>query len=211
MSDNRSTSRGPRQRRGRGKRVQKQAVLLLVEGAVTEKQYFEKLKEVRGWANNISLTVQACGKTPLLMAKQAEQSLTNDEYDYAFLVFDKDELTEKQIQDAVSRTRLKNYAGKMHVCVSAPKFEIWLCAHHQMMKQGCDDRKVTNVERKLDILQPPPKGKHTQRRKHMPSDFPYQDHEIAAKNTNVTEFGKWDSQGSTSIPKVIELLDTLNK
>lgn len=209
---NRPGARQPQGRRGRNTRQQKLAVLLLVEGEVTEKQYFEKLKALRGWNQNISLKVATFdpGKALGQMVERAERHLADDGFDKVFLIFDKDQLTDTQLKSAVARTELNKNSDRLFICISAPKFEIWLCAHYQTMRLACDDQRVTDVEKQLNILKPPSKGKPRSKRKHMPLDFPYEKLEIAIKNSTVSQLGQWNSQGSTSIPKVIDALDTWN-
>lgn len=208
----RPNSRGPQGRRGKRQRQQKTVVQLLVEGEVTERQYFEKLKDMRRWSQSISLTVLPFdkGKPLSQMVRKAEDSLAEEGVDQVFLILDKDELTDAQLAEAARRANLKKNQGRLHVCISAPKFEIWLCAHFQPMKLACDDKKVTEVEEKLKILRDSSRGRARSKRKHMPLDFPYSELETAMKNSNVAELGNWNNQGSTSIPKVIEILDSLN-
>lgn len=207
----RHKSQGSQRRSRPGQRIPKKSVLLLVEGAVTEKQYFEKLKELRNWSKKIAVVVQPLREGPEYMAERGENYLNAEGYDKVIVVFDKDEVPPEKIKSAVARSKKPKNRDRLFICISAPKFELWLCAHYQTMKQACDDRKVTEVEERLQILGAPRSAKQNHRRKHMSPDFPYGDFEIASKNTNVEEFGKWNSQGSTSIPKVIELLDNLNK
>lgn len=170
------------------------------------------MKALRGWNQNISLKLESFGKGKPLgqMVKRAEQYLADDGFDKIFLIFDRDELTDTQLKNAVARTAIKNNYDRLFICISAPKFEIWLCAHYQTMRLACDDQKVTEVEENLGILKPPSAGKARSKRKHMPVDFPYDNLDTAIKNSNVTPLGQWNSQGSTSIPKVIDALDDWN-
>lgn len=203
-----------RAERGRGKRGEKGSltakttILILVQGEVTEKEYFKKLVDVRGWKNSVSITVQSCPEPPNIMVSKAEKHYSG--YDLTFVVTDVDEFTPAQFNTARTiANRVKN-RKKMRIVVTFPKFDLWLIAHHEPVKSNCDDAWVTKREQKLAILKPPPGGSKRNRRKHVPKNFPFEDVDLATNNVNLGDYGYWDEQGSTSIPRMIEEIDKLN-
>lgn len=196
----------------RGALPAKIPILILTQGEQTECQYFNRLIGSRDWNKGVAITVMPCVKSPDKMALTGQSHL--EDYEYVFSVTDVDEFTEQQFGKArgiaAKRSNTKNGKPRLFNVVSYPKFEIWLCAHFRDMRTGCDDKKVTEVEKELSILQPAPHTRSSQHRKHMPDDFPYAAIGEAVKRVIVSEFGYWDPQGSTSIPTMIDMIDELN-
>jgi len=183
-----------------------------VQGEKTESQYFDGLKQERDWNKKVSVTVLALPESPDKMAKSGERFL--EDYDYVFIVTDFDQFTENQFdrarRTAGKKKNKKSNQPRLFIVISYPKFDLWLCAHFKDMRSGCDDRKVTEVEKKLGILQSAPQSANKQSRKHMPDDFPYGDVDKASRNVNIPSYGYWDEQGSTNIPSMIKMIDSLN-
>jgi len=212
-----SSSKGARRKRSarvygqRGKKASlrtKTTVLILVQGEVTEKEYFKKLVDIRGWKASVSVTVAVCAEAPDIMAKQAEKRY--NDYDRTFVVTDVDDFTPSQFETARSISRRAKNRERLKIVVTCPKFDLWLCAHHVQVKSNCDRAWVTKKEAELNILRPPRGANQQHRRKHIPENFPFEFTDIAIKNVNLAEYGYWSVQGSTSIPKMIEEIDALN-
>lgn len=203
MPKNRPTRRHERGKRG--SRKLKTVVTLIVQGKVTEQQYFTQMKALRNWERRISVKIDPYPKSPNIMTDRATQLIDQQDSDIVILVFDWDNSPQSEVEYAIRAGKKRQYSKKIYVAISYPKFDLWLCAHRQVMKQGCDASKVTEIEKKLAILEP----KGSQLRKHMPASFEYENFREAAKNTNSVGFGEWDLQGSTAIPAVIDLLDNL--
>lgn len=192
-------------RRPKGARKPKTVVTLLVQGKVTEPEYFDRMKQLRDWGKKAAIKMDRYPKDPKTMAERAERMVAQEDSDVVFIVFDWDDSPQSQVVEAVRITNKRANREKLYAAISYPKFDLWLCAHRRTMKQGCDSSKVTQIEKQLQILEP----KGAQLRKHMPADFEYHDYKKAELNTNSVGFGEWDEQGSTAIPSLIRYLDSL--
>ena len=196
------------QRSKRGSLRTKTTILILVQGKVTEKEYFKKLVDIRGWKTSVSVTVTPCPEAPDIMVRRAEKLYSG--YDLTFVVTDVDDFTQPQFEAARTiAARVKNYK-KLKIVVTYPKFDLWLCAHYVPVKTNCDNAWVSKKEAELNILKPPRGANQQHRRKHVPEDFPFEDVDTATKNINLEDYGFWSSQGSTSIPRMISEIDALN-
>lgn len=196
------------QRGKKGSRKTKVTILILVQGEVTEKEYFKRLAEVRNWKTSVSVTVYANPQSPDIMVKQAVKQY--GDYDLTFVVTDVDKFSPTQFETARSLANRPGNRDKLKIVVTFPKFELWLIAHYEQVKSNCDDAWVTKREQKLEILKPPPGGSKRHRRKHVPKNFPFKDVDRATNNVNLGDYGYWNEQGSTSIPRMIEEIDKLN-
>lgn len=212
-----SSSRGARRKRereGRNERGKKnvtpvkKTILIMIQGQVTENEYFSRLIHSRGWNEGVAITITVESEAPDIMVGKAEQ--LNTEYDYVYVVTDVDDYTNAQFSNAFGKTQRKSNRNSLRLVVSNPKFELWLCAHYTLMKQGCDASYVTRKEEELRILESSRNSKQNHRRKHLASDFPIDDVDVAISNTNAVAFGIWNFIGATSIPSMIEEIDKLN-
>ena len=212
-----SNSRGARRkrkarvgskRRGKKTRDLKSTVLILVQGEITEKEYFDTLVRQRGWSSGVAVTVKVQSEAPDQMARRAVK--WRRDYDWVFVVTDVDEWTPQQFSKAQSLSERSNAGNQIKLVITNPKFDLWLCAHYRTMKAGCDDARVTQVEKELRILVNRRGRKDSQRRKHIPTDFPHGDFDEASQRVNEVEFGRINDQGSTSVPKMVRLIDGLN-
>lgn len=202
-------ARGRASRGQRGSLKPKTTILILVQGEVTEKEYFKRLGDVREWKKSVSVTVAVCAEAPDIMTSQAVDQYNG--YDLTFVVTDVDEFTRSQFETARSIARKEEHREKLKIVVTFPKFELWLCAHFTSVRSNCDDAWVTKKEAQLNILRSARGANQQHRRKHVPRDFPYEQVNVATKNVNETDYGSWNEQGSTSIPRMIEEIDLLNQ
>ncbi|WP_297186545.1 RloB family protein [uncultured Corynebacterium sp.] len=199
------------QRKQQGRRSGKSTVGLLVEGEVTEREYFRGLTKHRGWNNQIALTIDPVNKEIDQMAKMAVEQVCDQTYDYAFVVVDWDETTTEQFERAKRYVLSKKSRQKVKLVITSPLFELWLCAHYVRMVEGCDKRKVLEKEKELEILETQRSAKQNHRRKHVPENFPYANTDIARKNVRTVNFNTHTGDGKSSMPKLIDFLDALNR
>ena len=195
-------------RRGKNTLDVKSTVLILVQGKVTEKEYFDRLVQIRGWNSGVAVSVAVQSKAPDQMAKRAVEM--RRDYDWVFVVTDVDEWTTDQFRKAKSLSEKRSAGNQVKIVITNPKFDRWLCAHFRPMKSGCDDARVTQVEKELRILVDGKGKKYAQRRKHISSDFPFGAFDEATQRVNEVGFGSTDPRGSTSVPKMVRLIDNLN-
>lgn len=104
-------------------------ILIVCEGAKTERNYFERLKE---FLNLISISIEILPSphpTPMQVIIYAEQKARkSNEYDEVYCVIDRD--THKDFDKALNeakKIKLKNTI--FEVIVSDPCFEFWILLH----------------------------------------------------------------------------------
>jgi hypothetical protein len=145
--------------RGRPKgasRPRKKRYLIVTNGEVTERQYFDGLEEELG---GVVFTVRSFRADPAALAKTARDLKRSEErgsasdgrsgtdgFQHVFVVTDVDRFTPAQLQEA---RRICRESG-MELVISNPCFEVWLIDH--LMR--CPDSFVTarDVERKATDL-----------------------------------------------------------
>lgn len=144
----------------RGARLAERHRLLIVcEGAVTEVEYFQGLKQslrksgvaVRG------VEVKGHGSDPLNVLDEARRMASEEDFDEVWVVVDTD--THERLPQALREAR----RARVPVVVSNPCFEIWLLWHHAdcQAHQSADD--LRRELRRYGHCDP----------KHLPPRFPY--------------------------------------
>ncbi len=107
-------------------------VLIVCEGAKTERYYFEGLK--RAWGlSSANIRVFSAGATdPPSLVKFALARMHADGYDRAFCVFDRD--AHAGFVEALQQIAQcpEGRAGRLKAIVSWPCFEIWVLLHFTM-------------------------------------------------------------------------------
>ena len=101
---------------------QYQRILILSEGTETEPQYFRKLKSE--WRiPGLFIPSHRIGRGP----KVVDVALTeSQDFDQVWCVFDKDDLSDSEFNDAVYRCK-----GNVQAAWSNESFELWLLLHYQ--------------------------------------------------------------------------------
>ena len=104
-------------------------VLIVCEGAKTEPNYFNGMKNVyRLSSANVAVT-NAPGTDPLSVVQHTETLMAADDYDRVFSVFDRD--GHANFLTAVARVanHARGRAGTWQAITSTPCFELWLSLH----------------------------------------------------------------------------------
>ena len=195
----------------RNTRNEKSSVCLLVEGEVTEVGYFVGLREVRNWSNKIALDVEPFKGAIHQMAKEALDRIKDHRYEYVFVVSDWDDTKTEQFEKAKGYASKRDARQRLKLVITSPQFELWLCAHFVRMIEGCDQKKVLEKEASLHILEASGNAKRKKSRKRVPDSFPFAKVDFARKNVRVVDFNTHTGDGETSVPKLIDFLDALNR
>lgn len=95
---------GRNRRRRADSRKEKPSVLLVVQGAVTEKEYFQKLKQTYRIQN---LTIRTEPHSPERLVDKVQQYVHQEKepFTYVFFVVDLDETSKSQFEQAFSHAR----------------------------------------------------------------------------------------------------------
>ncbi|MDO4761664.1 MAG: RloB domain-containing protein [Corynebacterium sp.] len=108
--------------------------MLVVQGELTERVYFERLKEILHLSN---VSIKAVPHSPELIVSRSKQSINRDKnspFTYVFYVIDVDESSDDQINRAVSEAKESKTKHTQHyVVVSYESFDSWLFAHHRRL------------------------------------------------------------------------------
>jgi hypothetical protein len=102
----------------------RQRFLILCEGTVTEKKYFENFR-VPGRV----IDVKGLGRDPSKIVSEAKQYAENEEYDQIWCVFDRDEWTAETFNSAL----LVSQNESLKVAYSNQAFELWYVLHFQYL------------------------------------------------------------------------------
>lgn len=107
-------------------------VLIVTEGKVTEKEYFQHLAEELGLGGQRVTVTSSKGASPMQVVDRARKRLDREEaFDYVYCVFDRD--THANYDEAVSRVqRMAKDSGaaeKIEAITSVPCFEYWCYLH----------------------------------------------------------------------------------
>ena len=196
-----------KRKRLNSRRTIKKTYLIVTNGAVTEPRYFQNYKFP-------NLKIVHYGGSPLETMRKAveiagEQRKAQAKYAGVWVVVDKDNYEETELQEAQKLGKQKN----IDLIVSVPCFEIWLLWH----LQGCGSYLTTpqaqeRFERALSAILPPDqvrKRKKTEKsRKYLPNAFPYKQWEKAKERNDKIAGGNVNLYPNPSSP-VGEILETL--
>jgi len=104
-----------------------QSILIVCEGKETEPLYFN--------AFHISgVAVKGVGKNTLSLVKEAIKLREQGEYDQVWVVFDKEDYSADQVNDAIHLAEQNNF----QVAFSNQKFEIWYLLHFHYFNTSMD-------------------------------------------------------------------------
>ncbi|MFM7905896.1 MAG: RloB family protein [Microcystis sp.] len=141
-------------KRQANKRQPRETFLIVCEGEKTEYYYFTCLREDLK-SNNIKIKVKGEGQNTLSLVKKAINIKNNEKsasYDQVWCVFDKDNYTKEQFNQAAGLAQKEN----IKIAYSNEAFEIWYILHFQYLDTATPrDRYgsiLTNQMRKLGLV-----------------------------------------------------------
>ncbi|TRV42889.1 MAG: RloB domain-containing protein [Microcystis panniformis Mp_MB_F_20051200_S9] len=141
-------------KRQANKRQPRETFLIVCEGEKTEYYYFTCLREDLK-SNNIKIKVKGEGQNTLSLVKKAINIKNNEKsasYDQVWCVFDKDNYTKEQFNQAEGLAQEEN----IKIAYSNEAFEIWYILHFQYLDTATPrDRYgsiLTNQMRKLGLV-----------------------------------------------------------
>lgn len=124
----------------------KERFLILCEGSNTEKIYFESFRLTTATVKVIP--VSDAGGNALNFVEKAHQYIgtkSKTEYDYYWLVFDKDENTDQNFNNAIKKAESNNYK----VAYSNQAFEVWFILHYENFRQSANRKQLNEKLNKL--------------------------------------------------------------
>ena len=141
-------------KRQANKRQPRETFLIVCEGEKTEYYYFTCLREDLK-SNNIKIKVKGEGQNTLSLVKKAINIKNNEKsasYDQVWCVFDKDNYTKEQFNQAEGLAQKEN----IKIAYSNEAFEIWYILHFKYLDTATPrDRYgsiLTNQMRKLGLV-----------------------------------------------------------
>src|SRR5699024_9967386 len=158
-----------RSRRRRAPRTEKTSILLVTNGALTEKIYLEEIKrlalrtETAAGENLAVKVITLNGETDTLIRKLSSPHGDTKNYEEVWLVVDEDGQERDPFLGNCRRQTTK--AQRWFGIVSRPCFEVWLIAHYEQVRRYADQKDAQTHYRRLI-----PEGFGA---KEIPSDFPY--------------------------------------
>lgn len=193
--------------RAQRKRQQNRTILLVTNGAVTERRYLTELKQ-RGLQQltNVSITVKVeNGEPPSVMRKLWRPQSDTSAFDEVWFVFDEDGHDRSDIFATCAERTTKRQ--QWHAVVSRPCFEAWLVAHFGPVRRYPDQANAQAHYRELVGEEIPSK--------HIPQDFPYDNAAAAVKRSHlpgerigdVTEMPPSPGSGMPHLVRRLGLID----
>ena len=118
----------------------KQKFLIVCEGEKTEPNYFRSFRVPK-----VVIEIQGLGYNPSKLVQEANDLKSQDDYDQVWCVFDRDDWTKEDFNNAISSA--KKYGFK--VAYSNEAFELWYVLHLEFLNTGIprDDyiKKLTSL------------------------------------------------------------------
>ncbi len=105
----------------------KQRFLIVCEGAKTEPNYFKSFRVPK-----VVIEIQGLGENPSKLVQSANELKSEDEYDQVWCVFDRDDWTKQDFNNAI--TSAEKYGFK--VAYSNEAFELWYVLHFEFLNTG---------------------------------------------------------------------------
>ncbi len=113
------------------KRVEKQRILIICEGANTEPSYFKQFR-----LTSAKIIPIGAGCNTLQVVERAEEEERKGNYDQVWVVFDKDDFPANDFNNAISKARGLGFG----VAYSNQAFEYWLILHFEDHQGGAMHR-----------------------------------------------------------------------
>ena len=118
----------------------KQRFLIVCEGAKTEPNYFKSFRVPK-----VVIEIQGLGENPSKLVQSANDLKSEDDYDQVWCVFDRDDWTKEDFNNAISSAN--KYGFK--VAYSNEAFELWYVLHFEFLNTAIprDDyiKKLTSL------------------------------------------------------------------
>lgn len=149
-------------------------ILLITNGAVTEKNYLEMIRKKYGVRHKINFKVVVIEGAPqTIMEKlgRGDQCL----YDSVWICFDRDDNTDDVLNSFISFCKRKN---NFYAIISVPCFEIWLHAHYNVVPECSHQSEAIEIYSKCAGIA---KGD-----KNLPDNFPFDSWNDAVTNLDKT-------------------------
>ncbi|CAM3008161.1 RloB family protein [Actinomyces slackii] len=192
------------QRRGSRRRT-RTTLLLVTNGAKTEKAYLEALKKQVSHQSGLSIkTSWQDGKEPETILEDLRRSRGGlDEVDEVWIIVDHDGQDRRRFLDACRRVK----GTKVFGVISVPCFEVWLNAHYEQVRRYQDQEQAQRHYRELT-------GLSARQGKALPQDFPFNRSAEAAERCCLqgTSLPGINMQGpcpSTTMPHLLRRLGLL--
>lgn len=113
--------------RERGNRALRKTILIYCEGE-TERIYFEQMKILKR-SKTVSVKIKNVKRSALKLAQHAYRDSSYQPFDEIWIVFDKDDLTEKQLEEVNDFCSRHN----IHIGYTNEAFELWLLLHYEQV------------------------------------------------------------------------------
>lgn len=202
-----SSPREKRNGRHRGRRParsrsQRTTILLLLQGEVTEKQYFERLKAEKKWG---SVRMETYSKNPTQLVERAIKRVSSGDFDQVIAVSDVDEYTAEDFRNAIVKARRFKDGSKVRLVVSNPSFEIWLAAHYRKIPESYSGVAMKKLLQEKGALT---SGRGGGEPKHISSNFPISSFEQAGGNSRKMKVNEHGLANATAIPTMLTILDS---
>jgi len=101
--------------------------LIVCEGEKTEPNYFKGFRVPK-----LVIDIQGLGKNPSNLVQSAKRFKDQEEYDQVWCVFDRDDWTEEDFNNAIHSARSHNFK----VAYSNEAFELWYVLHFEFLNTG---------------------------------------------------------------------------
>ena len=111
--------------RQQGSRTVRKTILIYCEGE-TERIYFEQLRILKR-SKLVNVKIKNVKRSAIKLAQHAFRDASYQYCDEVWIVFDKDDLTEKQLDEVNVFCEEKN----IHIAYSNEAFELWLLLHFE--------------------------------------------------------------------------------
>ncbi|MEK5334205.1 MULTISPECIES: RloB family protein [Bacillati] len=108
-----------------GNRTIRKTILIYCEGE-TERIYFEQLRILKR-SKTVSVKIKNVKRSAIKLAQHAFRDSSYQYFDEVWIVFDKDDLTDKQLDEVNMFCEEKN----IHIAYSNEAFELWLLLHFE--------------------------------------------------------------------------------
>lgn len=111
--------------RQQGNRTLRKTVLIYCEGE-TERIYFEQMRILKR-SKMVSVKIKNVKRSAIKLAQHAYRDASYQYFDEVWIVFDKDDLTEKQLEEVNDFCE----ENSIHIAYSNEAFELWLLLHFE--------------------------------------------------------------------------------
>lgn len=197
MSRNRSSKR----RKSAGSRKEKQAILLVLQGKVTEKEYFIGL---RSHFRIPQLSIWTDSQSPDKIVENSDLKISRDKnapFSKVFYVVDVDDSPTSQFENGFRQAQKRSTRNTTrHFVVSNECFEVWLLAHYEDVQT----RPLSRTELSQKLIQYDAVQKENP--KHLNHGFPLDHYITASKRCHTSNFNEIGQENSTAMPLLLEAL-----